>query len=139
MYSSLSCSIFVDLLFVVAPTIGSVFDSLLILTPIVGFCNCSMFCCALLYNHSSFSTILMVRESWFLCLVCLLGACDCLTGPWIGLQFVIVVFSYHPHLLFLVLVLLVCTVRPFKFCNLFEWKKGDDCLTLISIHMSCES
>ena len=22
--------------------------------PIVGFCNCFMFCCALLYDHSSF-------------------------------------------------------------------------------------
>ena len=62
LYSSLSCSIFVDLLFVVAQTIGSVFDSLLVVTPIVRFCNCSMFCCALLYDHSSFSTILMVRE-----------------------------------------------------------------------------
>ena len=32
-----------------------VVDSLLIVTPIVGFCNYSMFCCALLYVHSSFA------------------------------------------------------------------------------------
>ena len=36
-----------------------VVDSLLIVTPIVGFCNCSMFCCALLCIHSSFAIILM--------------------------------------------------------------------------------
>ena len=30
-----------------------VIDLMLIVTPIVGFCNCSMFCCALLYVHSS--------------------------------------------------------------------------------------
>ena len=34
-----------------------VVDSLLIVTPIVGFCNCSMFCCVLLYVHSSFAII----------------------------------------------------------------------------------
>ena len=34
-----------------------VVDSLLIVTPIVGFCNCSMFCCALLCIHSSFAII----------------------------------------------------------------------------------
>ena len=30
---------------------------LLFVTPIVGFCNCSMFCCALLCVHSSFAII----------------------------------------------------------------------------------
>ena len=30
----------------------------------MGFCNCSMFCCALLYVHSSFAIILMEKESW---------------------------------------------------------------------------
>ena len=40
---------------------------LLAVTLIVGFCNCSMFCCALLCVHSSFATI-----SMFLC-VCLPG------------------------------------------------------------------
>ena len=33
-------------------------DFLFIVTPIVGVCNCSMFCCTLLYVHSSFAIIL---------------------------------------------------------------------------------
>ena len=37
-------------------------DSLLIVTSIVGFCNCSMFCCALLYVHSSFANHLDGEE-----------------------------------------------------------------------------
>ena len=37
-------------------------DSLLIVTPLVGFCNCSMFCCALLCVHSSFAIILMGKR-----------------------------------------------------------------------------
>ena len=42
---------------------GSVFvDSLLIVTPIVGFCNCSMFCRTLLYVQSSFAIILMGKR-----------------------------------------------------------------------------
>ena len=58
--------------------LGSVVvDSLLIVTPIVGFWNCSMFYCALLCFHSSLSIILMGRESWLLCFVCLPGVCDC--------------------------------------------------------------
>ena len=39
-----------------------VVDSFLIVTPIVGFCNCSMFCCALLYVHSSFAIILVGKR-----------------------------------------------------------------------------
>ena len=31
-------------------------------TPIVGHCNCSMFCCTLLYVHSSFTIILMGKR-----------------------------------------------------------------------------
>ena len=38
---------------------SAVVDSLLIVAPIVGFCSCSMFCCALLCAHSSFAIILM--------------------------------------------------------------------------------
>ena len=37
-------------------------DVLFIVTPTVGVCNCSMFCCTLLYVHSSFAIILIVRE-----------------------------------------------------------------------------
>ena len=32
---------------------------LFIVTPNVGVCNCSMFCCTLLYVHSSFAIILI--------------------------------------------------------------------------------
>ena len=39
-----------------------VVDSMLIVTPIVGFCNCSMICCALLYVHSSIAIILMGKR-----------------------------------------------------------------------------
>ena len=35
---------------------------LFIVTPIVGVCNCSMFCCALLYVHSSIAIILMGKR-----------------------------------------------------------------------------
>ena len=41
---------------------------------IVRVCNCSMFCCTLLYVHSSIAIILMgKRERWLLCLICLPG------------------------------------------------------------------
>ena len=39
-----------------------VVDSLLIVTPIVGFCNCPMFCFALLNVHSSFAIISMGKR-----------------------------------------------------------------------------
>ena len=56
-------------------------DSSLIVTPIVGLSNCSMFCCALLYVHSSFAIILMwKRDSWLLCLVCLPGVSSLVGG-----------------------------------------------------------
>ena len=34
-----------------------VVDFLFIVIPIVGFCNCSMFCCMLLYVHSSIAIV----------------------------------------------------------------------------------
>ena len=83
-----------------------VVDSLLIVTPIVGFCNGSMFCYALLYVHSSFAIILMGKRE----LVALLSlSCSCLVMvvwhflavPWVCLQFVTVVFPGHTRLLFL--------------------------------------
>ena len=72
----------------------------------MGFCNCSMFCCALPYVHSNFAIILMGKRR----LVTLLSLSSCclvvvvwlfLTVPWVSLQFVIVVFPDHTHLLFL--------------------------------------
>ena len=76
-----------------------VVDTLLIVTSIVGFCNCSMFCCVLLYVHSSFAIILMGKRallslsSWCLVIVVWLF----LAVPWVCLQFVIVVFPDHTH------------------------------------------
>ena len=72
----------------------------------MGVCNCSMFCCTLLYVHSSFAIILMGKRE----LVALLSLSSwCLVMvewlffavPWVCLQFVIVVFPDHTHLLFL--------------------------------------
>ena len=65
-----------------------------------------MFCCTLLYVHSSIAIILMGKReliallnlsSWCLVIVELLF----LAVPWGCLQFVIVVFPGHTHLLFL--------------------------------------
>ena len=76
-----------------------------IVTPIVGVCNCSMFCCTLLYVHSSIAIILMGKRdliallnlsSWCLVMVERLF----LAVPRGCLQFVIVVFPDHTHLLF---------------------------------------
>ena len=78
---------------------------MLIATPIVGFCNCSMFCCALLYVHTSFVTILMGKRE-LVALLCLSSWCLVivvwlfLTMPWVCVQFVIVVFPDHTHLHF---------------------------------------
>ena len=41
---------------------SEVVDLCFIVTPIVGVCNCSMFCCTLLYVYSSFSIILMGKR-----------------------------------------------------------------------------
>ena len=74
----------------------------------MGVCNCSMFCCTLLYVHFSIAIILMGKReliallnlsSWCLVMVERLF----LTVPRGCLQFVIVVFPDHTHLLFLFL------------------------------------
>ena len=71
----------------------------------MGVCNCSMFCCTLVYVHSSIAIILMGKReliallnlsSWCLVMVerlFLAVSQGCL-------QFVIVVFPDHTHLLF---------------------------------------
>ena len=72
----------------------------------MGVCNCSMFCCTLLYVHSSIAIILMGKRelitllnlsSWCLVMVERLF----LAVPRGCLQFVVVVFPDHTHLLFL--------------------------------------
>ena len=71
----------------------------------MGVCNCSMYCCMLLYVHSSIAIILMGKReliallnlsSWCLVMVERLF----LAVPRGCLQFVIVVFPDHTHLLF---------------------------------------
>ena len=78
----------------------------------MGVCNYSMFCCTLLYVHSSIAIILMGKReliallnlsSWCLVMVERLF----LAVPQGCLQFVIMVFTDHTHLLFLAAV-------PFK-------------------------
>ena len=73
-------------------------------TSIVGLCNCFMFCCALLYVHSSFAIILIGKRelvallslsSWCLVIVKWLF----LAVPWVCLQFVLVLFPDNTHLL----------------------------------------
>ena len=72
----------------------------------MGVCNCSMFCCTLLYVHSSIAIILM-GKSELIALLNLSSLCLVmverlfLAVPWGSLQFVIVVFPDHTHLLFL--------------------------------------
>ena len=72
----------------------------------MGVCNCSLFCCTLLYVHSSIAIILNGKReliallnlsSWCLVMVERLF----LAVPQGCLQFVIVVFPDHTHLLFL--------------------------------------
>ena len=72
----------------------------------MGVCNCSMFCCTLLYVHSSIAIILLGKReliallnlsSWCLVMVERLFP----AVPRGCLQFVIVVFPDHTHLLFL--------------------------------------
>ena len=69
-------------------------------------CNCPMFCCTLLYVHSSIAIILLGKReliallnlsTWCLVMVERLF----LAVPRGCLQFVIVVFPDHTHLLFL--------------------------------------
>ena len=73
---------------------------------VVRVCNCSMFCCTLLYVLSSFAIILMGKRKlvtlFSLSSLCLLMVVwHFLAVPWVCLQFVIVVFPDHTHLLFL--------------------------------------
>ena len=78
----------------------------------MGVCNCSMFCCTLLYVHSSIAIILMEKRelvalfnlsSWCLMMVERLF----LAVPQGCLQLVIVVFPDHTHLLFLLFLQLL--------------------------------
>ena len=83
----------------------------------MGVCNCSMFCCTLLYVHFSIAIILIGKRelvallnlsTWCLVMVERLF----LVVPRGCLRFVIVVFPDHTHLLFLICdrnSVLICT------------------------------
>ena len=69
-------------------------------------CNCSMFCCTLLYVHSSIAIILMGKRE-LVALLNLSSWCHVMV-EWLFLEvpggclrFVIVVFPDHTHLLYL--------------------------------------
>ena len=88
---------------------SAVVDFLFIVTPIMGVCICSMFCCTLLYDHSSIAIILMGKRemvallnlsSWCLVMVEWLF----LAVPRGCLRFVIVVFSDHTHYFYCILL-----------------------------------
>ena len=72
----------------------------------MGVCNCSMFCCTLVYVHSSIAIILMGKRE-LIALLNLSSWCLVMVGRLFlavsrgCLQFVIVVFPDHTHLLFL--------------------------------------
>ena len=91
-------------LIVSIPDLCTLLTLFFIVTPIAGVCNCSMFCCTLLYVPSSFAIILMGKRA----LVALLSLSSwCLVNvvrlflmvPWVCLQFVIVVSPDHTHYL----------------------------------------
>ena len=85
-----------------------------------------MFCCTLLYVHSSIAIILMGKRelvallnlsSWCLVMVERLF----LAVPWGSLQFVIVVFPDHTHLLFLGSITLKKVINYIQLhCKLFN-------------------
>ena len=74
----------------------------------MGVCNCSIFCCTLLYFHSSIAIILKWKRE-LVSLLSLSSLCLMmvewffLAVPWGFLRFVIVVFPDHTYLLFLVI------------------------------------
>ena len=79
-----------------------VVDFLFIVIPIVGVCNCSMFCCTLLYVNSSIAIILIGKRD-LVALLNLSSWCLVMVGrlflavPRGCLRFVIVVFPDHTH------------------------------------------
>ena len=73
----------------------------------MGFCVCSMFCCASLCVISSFAIVLKEKRelvallclsSWYVVIVIVLWLF--LMVPCFGLQYVILVFPDHAHFLF---------------------------------------
>ena len=73
----------------------------------MGFCNCSVFCCALLCVLSSFAIASMGKRE-LVALLSLSSRCLMivvllfLAVPWVCLHFVMVVFPDHTHFLFFI-------------------------------------
>ena len=92
-----------------------------------------MFCCALLYVHSSFAIILIGKRelvalpslsSWCLVIV----VCLSLTVPCVCLQFVIEVFPDHTQLLFF-----YYHVRLIPFCSATQMIQNSNLLFLVNV------
>ena len=118
----------------------------------MGVCNCSMFCCTLLYVHSSIAIILMGKRelvallnlsSW--CLVMLEWLF--LAVPWGCLRFVIVVFPDQTHLRFLAHTFITILLPSSKifftdlskrcfFCGFFLLLTFRVCNIVMSVHCS---
>ena len=93
-----------------------------------------MFCCTLLYVHSSFAIILMGKRelvallglsSWCLVIVVWLF----LAVPWVCQRFVVVAFPDHTHLLFLYYL-----SWPFITISAFlstEWRLLNECFGIV--------
>ena len=105
----------------------------------MGVCNCSMFCCTLLYVHSSIVIILMGKReliallnlsSWCLVMVERLF----LAVPRGCLQFVIVEFPDHTHFLFLNAYNLKFTYLCTKYA-IGTFSVGGDKMEYISMHI----
>ena len=95
----------------------------------MGVCNCSMFCCTLLYVHSSIAIILMGKReldvllnlsSWCLVMVARLFLVVTRGCLW----FVIVVFPDYTHLLFLMpLFSIKNIIADFEYFVMVNWKQ----------------
>ena len=81
----------------------------------MGLCNCSMFCCTLLYVHSRFALICLSS----CCLVIVVWLF--LTVPRSCVQFVIVVFPDHTH----------------YFCNHLDGEERAGCFAWFVFLASC--
>ena len=72
----------------------------------MGVCDCSMFCCTLLYVHSGFPIISMAKRELIALLLFLVSRDCCVVLPHdatgLSVQFLIVLFLDHTHLLFLI-------------------------------------
>ena len=120
----------------------------------MGVCNCSMFCCTLLYVHFSIAIILMGKReliallnlsSWCLVMVERLF----LAVPRGCLQFVIVVFPDHTHLLFLLFAkedwttlksqteIIITVILNKSFCKTVEELLTDFAKTLDKLSEEC--